>query len=204
MKVFWPFLPIFQRLLLLLALPFLSYINYCANGFLCYAVYVNHLLCSSSSKCPLVVKSWKLLNSFDMIWDGNKVLEKVAESSASSWTTHGVDAARTSMSSSVIQRSWSIRNEKHHSNCQIFSTLTTISVSLQCQIQNKECQNRATLIQTVIHTLKKKRLEDKCALEEMQGVLREYLRFCAIIIVKMMDFKKSVLNMRHYFFCYKL
>ena len=125
MKVFWPFLPIFQRLLLLLALPFLSYINYCANGFLCYAVYVNHLLCSSSSKCPLVVKSWKLLNSFDMIWDGNKVLEKVAESSASSWTTHGVDAARTSMSSSsVIQRSWSIRNEKHHSNCQIFSTLT--------------------------------------------------------------------------------
>ena len=96
MKVFWPFLPIFQRLLLLV-LPFLSYINYCANGFLCYAVYVNHLLCrssnsfsSSSSKCPLVVKSWKLLNSFDMIWDGNKVLEKVVESSASSWTTHGV------------------------------------------------------------------------------------------------------------------
>ena len=203
MKVFWPFLPIFQRLLLLLALPFLSYINYCANGFLCYAVYVNHLLCSS--KCPLVVKSWKLLNSFDMIWDGNKVLEKVAESSASSWTTHGVDAARTSMSSSVIQRSWSIRNEKHHSNCQIFSTLTTISVSLQCQIQNKECQNRATLIQTVIHTLKgKKAWRQMCIGRNARCASREYLRFCAIIIVKMMDFKKSVLNMRHYFFCYKL
>ena len=173
MKVFWPFLPIFQRLLLVL--PFLSYINYCANGFLCYAVYVNHLLCRSSnsfsissSKCPLVVKSWKLLNSFDMIWDGNKVLEKVVESSASSWTTHGVAAYVNVI---IISDS----EELVHKEPRTKSITLTVKLSFNNHISftsmsnrcNKECQKHTTLFEN----------NSKCRIWKFEGIFHQFLSY---------------------------
>ena len=121
--------PFFQRLLVL-ELPSPFYINYCANGFLCYAV-----LCKPSAwqwlhsaVCPLVVKSWKLLNSFDMIlrWkqsvgESRRVISIIITSSLNNtWRTSRV---RQCHHHRILLVTDSYEREKHQSNCQVFSSL---------------------------------------------------------------------------------